>query len=72
MKKNYVLSSLATFWNIIEKCKIGKFQRNLSTIFLILLNIYLLSKNISASLNCNVAMKYFEIFDKNVAIIFQL
>ena len=30
------------------------------------------SKNISESWNCNVTMKYFPIFDKNVATIFQL
>ena len=29
-------------------------------------------KNIAESWNCNVAMKYFAIFDENVATIFQL
>ena len=29
-------------------------------------------KNISESQNCNAAMKYFAIFDKNIATIFQL
>ena len=41
-KKN--VSALARFLNIIEMYKISKFQRNLSTIFLKLLNIYLFSK----------------------------
>ena len=36
--------ALATFLNISKMCKIEKFQRNLSTIFLKLLNIYLFSK----------------------------
>ena len=36
--------ALATFWNISKMCEIEKFQRNLSTIFLKLLNIYLFSK----------------------------
>ena len=36
-----MFSSLATFGNIIKTCKIGTFQRNLSTIFLKLLNTYL-------------------------------
>ena len=70
MKKNNFSSSLATFWNIIEICKIGTFQRNLSKIFLILLNICF-QKYILANLNCDVEMKYFAIFDKNVATIFQ-
>ena len=43
----------------------------LSTIFLKALNIYWF-KNISEFLNCNVAVKYFAIFDKNIATIFQL
>ena len=35
----------ATFGNIIiEMCKIGEFQRNLSAIYLIVLNIYLFLK----------------------------
>ena len=29
-------------------------------------------KNISESQNCNIAVKYFAIFDKNIATIFQL
>ena len=44
IKKNNVSSLLATLLNIIKMCKIGKFHRNLSTIFLKLLNIYLFSK----------------------------
>ena len=38
--KQDVSSLLATFKNIIEMCKIGKFQRNFSSIFQKLLNIY--------------------------------
>ena len=40
-KNNNVSSSLAAFGNIIEMCKIVTFQRNLSKIFLKVLNIYL-------------------------------
>ena len=36
--------ALATFCNISKMCKIEKFQRNLSTIFLKILDIYLFSK----------------------------
>ena len=43
-KENDFPSSLATFWNIIEICKIDTFQRNLSKIFPIQLNIYLFPK----------------------------
>ena len=57
------------FGNIIEMFKIGTFQRNL---FLKVLNIYFVLKNILECWNCNVAMKYFAIFDENVATIFQL
>ena len=39
-----VTSSFATFRNIIEVSKTGTFQRNISTIFLKVLNIYLFSK----------------------------
>ena len=42
IKKNN--SSLPTFGNISKICKIGTFQRNIFTIFLKLLNIYLFSK----------------------------
>ena len=62
-------SSSATFRNIIEVSKIGKFQRNLSTIFLKVLKIYMFSK-IFQKWNCNVAIKYFATFHKNVATIF--
>ena len=41
MQKKNVFSSFATFENIIEVCKIGLFYRNISTIFLKVLNIYL-------------------------------
>ena len=44
VEKNNVFSSFATFGNIIEVCKIGIFQRNISTIFLKVLNIYLFSE----------------------------
>ena len=44
MEKNNVSSSFAIFGNVIKVCKIGTFQRNLSTIFLKILNIYLFSK----------------------------
>ena len=37
------LLSLAAFRNIIEMCKIGTFKRNITTIFLTLLNIHLFS-----------------------------
>ena len=36
--------ALGTFVNISKMCKIEKFQRNLSTIFLTLFNIYLFLK----------------------------
>ena len=39
-----MLSSFTTFGNIIEVCKISTFQRNIFTIFLKVLNIYLFSK----------------------------
>ena len=38
------MSSFAVLRNIIEVCKIGTFQRNISTIFLKVLNIYLFLK----------------------------
>ena len=38
----------ATFENIIQMCKIGTFQRNFSTMFLKILNIYFV-QNISES-----------------------
>ena len=44
MYKKNVPSSIATFGNIIEVCKIGAFQRNISTMFLKVSNIYLFSK----------------------------
>ena len=50
-------------------CKIGTFQRNLSTMFRKILNIYLVLKIFQ---NVRVATKYFTIFDENVATMFQL
>ena len=44
VEKNNVLSSFATFVNIIEVCKIGIFLLKISTIFLKVLNIYLFLK----------------------------
>ena len=44
--KNNVFLSFATFGNIIEVCKIGTFQRKISTIFLQVLNIYLFSESL--------------------------
>ena len=44
MQKNDVTSSFVTLENIIEVCKIGTFQRNLSTMLLKVLNIYLFQK----------------------------
>ena len=43
-QKNDVTSSFVTLENIIEVCKIGTFQRNLSTMLLKVLNIYLFQK----------------------------
>ena len=44
VEKNNVLSSFATFGNIIEVCKISTFQRKVSTIFPKVLNIYFFPK----------------------------
>ena len=44
VEKKNVLSSFATFGNIIEVCKSGAFQQNISAIFLKVLNIYLFLK----------------------------
>ena len=52
------MSLFAIFWNILEMCKSIEY-----------LFIY---KNIYESENCNLAMKYFGIIDKNFAAIFQL
>ena len=61
----------AKFGNILEMCKLRVFERNPSAIFLKILNIYIyFFKYFLESQNCNVAMKYFEIFDENVAVIF--
>ena len=62
----------ATFGNTIEMCKISAFERNLSTIFLKIFNIYSNFEYISKSQNSNFAIKYLAIFDENVARIFQL
>ena len=43
----------ATFRNMIEMCKIDTFERNLSTMFLKILNIYLVLK-IIFQLQCNI------------------
>ena len=43
-KKNNVSSLIATFGNINKVCKIGTFQRNISTILVKILNIYLFQK----------------------------
>ena len=44
VEKNNVFSFFATFGNIIEICKIDTFQRNISTIFLKVLNINFFSE----------------------------
>ena len=70
VEKNNVSSSFATCGNITEVCKIGTFQGNISTVLLEVLNIYFFFRKISESWNCNVTVKSFAIFDKNVATIF--
>ena len=42
--KKYNIATFATFRNIIQVCKIGTFEGNLSTIFLKVLNFHLFSK----------------------------
>ena len=64
------LQHLEILWKCVRS---AHFNEIFLTTCLKVLNIYFFFfKSISGSSNCNVAMKYFAIFYKNVVIIFQL